>query len=87
MQHCLVKITQPLPQGPLRYQNGGRRGPLRRAGRVSPKILEILIIQNGGKVTAAEETRQERKTADKTDVSSVQTSDEEFLNLCERQMI
>ena len=80
---------KPCPHGPLRFRNGERRRLWPRAGHVSPKLLEILIIQNGGKVAAAEELspRQERKMADKTDVSLVQTSDEKFLYLCERQMI
>ena len=49
---------------------------------MSPKILEILIIQNGGKVAAAEETspRHERKMAEGTDVSSVQITNQEFLS-------
>ena len=77
--------TQPRPQGALRFQNGGRLGPWRRAGHVSPKILEILIIQNGGKVAAVEQTsprrpRHERKMADKTDMSLVQTTIQEFLS-------
>ena len=41
---------------------------------MSPKILEILIIQNGGKAAAVEETspRHKWKMAEKTDVSSDQ---------------
>ena len=59
----------------------GGEDPGKQQGHLSPKILEILIIQNGGKVAAGKETspRQQRKMADKTDVSSVRTSDQEFL--------
>ena len=43
---------------------------------MSPNILEILIIQNGGKVAAGKQTspRQEQKMANRIDASSVQTS-------------
>ena len=42
----IIQILQPRPQGHLCFQDGGwaQRRPWRRAGHVSPKILEIFIV-------------------------------------------
>ena len=70
-------LSQPRPQALSAFKMAGH---WHKAGHVSPKILKILIIQNGGKVAAVEETipRQEQKMADKTDMSSLQTTNPDF---------